>query len=31
MMQLQQKFAATGVMTDFTGVLEMLKNLKENQ
>lgn len=30
MESLQQKFAST-VNTDFTGVLEMLKNLKENQ
>lgn len=29
--QLQQKFASTALTTDFTGVLELLKNLKENQ
>ena len=29
--QLQQQFASTAVTTDFTGALEILKNLKENQ
>jgi len=31
MQHLQQKFAATGFTTDFTGVMEMLQGLKENQ
>ncbi|MGN6165420.1 MAG: hypothetical protein ACTHOF_12860 [Flavisolibacter sp.] len=31
MMQLQEKFATADFSNDFTGVLEMLKNLKENQ
>jgi len=31
MQQLQQKFAETAIVADFTGVLELLKNLKENQ
>lgn len=31
MQQLQEKFAAADFSNDFTGVLEMLKNLKENQ
>jgi len=31
MQQLQEKLAATSLNTDFTGVLEILNNLKENQ
>ena len=31
MQQLQEKFAAADFSNDFTGVLEMIKNLKENQ
>lgn len=31
MQQLQQRFASTVLTTDFTGVLEVLKTLKENQ
>jgi hypothetical protein len=31
MLELQEKLASTSLNTDFTGVLEILKNLKENQ
>ena len=31
MQQLQQRFALTAMTTDFTGVLDIVKNLKENQ
>lgn len=31
MQLLQQKFATTSLSTDFTGILELLKNIKENQ
>jgi hypothetical protein len=31
MQQLQQRFASSVLTTDFTGVIEILKTLKENQ